>query len=163
MPTWAALLYTVTVTGVQQAWQAQDVALGAVIIESTAGPDPRPQIHSVTTKTIVSYNYLMQSSHTKSSHTIIILTMISYHVFGMTYYLNSAPFLCLHRRHCQSQDIILHLPPLSVTPRTFHSKLKSHLFNHSYTLTLLMISPPHLNNTHPNSYSVPSWYSGNRT
>src|SRR6218665_524141 len=26
----------------------------------------------------------------------------------------------------------LHLPPLSVTPRAFHSKLKSHLFNHSY-------------------------------
>src|SRR6218665_3546436 len=26
----------------------------------------------------------------------------------------------------------LHLPPLSVTPRTFHSKLKSHLFNLSY-------------------------------
>src|SRR6218665_3886072 len=25
-----------------------------------------------------------------------------------------------------------HLPPLSVTPRAFHSKLKSHLFNHSY-------------------------------
>jgi len=24
-------------------------------------------------------------------------------------------------------------------------------------------SPPHLNNTHPNSYSAPSWYSGNRT
>jgi len=56
VPTWAALLYTVTVTGVQQAWQAQDVALGAVIIESTADPHPHPQIHSVTTKTIVSYN-----------------------------------------------------------------------------------------------------------
>src|SRR6218665_1570452 len=28
------------------------------------------------------------------------------HVFGMTYHLNSAPFLRLHRRHCQSQDII---------------------------------------------------------
>src|SRR6218665_1783760 len=27
----------------------------------------------------------------------------------------------------------LHLPPLSVTPRAFHSKLKSHLFNHSYS------------------------------
>src|SRR6218665_3544879 len=26
----------------------------------------------------------------------------------------------------------LHLPPLSVTPRTFHSKLKSHLLNPSY-------------------------------
>src|SRR6218665_3439790 len=26
----------------------------------------------------------------------------------------------------------LHLPPLSVPPRAFHSKLKSHLFNHSY-------------------------------
>src|SRR6218665_2461537 len=30
-----------------------------------------------------------------------------HHVFGMTYHLNSAPFLRLHRRHCQSQDIIL--------------------------------------------------------
>src|SRR6218665_3601667 len=29
-----------------------------------------------------------------------------HHVFGMTYHLNSAPFLRLHRRHCQSQDII---------------------------------------------------------
>src|SRR6218665_2420009 len=28
------------------------------------------------------------------------------HVFGMTYHLNSAPFIRLHRRHCQSQDII---------------------------------------------------------
>src|SRR6218665_2932749 len=28
------------------------------------------------------------------------------HVFGMTYHLNSAPFLRLHRRHCQSQDTI---------------------------------------------------------
>src|SRR6218665_797944 len=27
-------------------------------------------------------------------------------VFGMTYHLNSAPFLYLHHRHCQSQDII---------------------------------------------------------
>src|SRR6218665_2322589 len=26
----------------------------------------------------------------------------------------------------------LHLPPLSVTPRAFHSKLKSYLFKHSY-------------------------------
>ena len=29
-----------------------------------------------------------------------------HHVFGMTYHLNSAPFLYLHHRHCQSQDII---------------------------------------------------------
>src|SRR6218665_2269133 len=28
------------------------------------------------------------------------------HVFGMTYHLNSAPFHRLHRRHCQSQDIV---------------------------------------------------------
>src|SRR6218665_3645703 len=28
------------------------------------------------------------------------------YVFGMTYHQNSAPFLYLHRRHCQSQDII---------------------------------------------------------
>src|SRR6218665_546191 len=68
------------------------------------------------------------------------------------------PSLLIARHH-------LHLPPLSVSPRAFHSKLKSHLFNLSYpdTLTLLIIPPPHLNNTHPNSYSVPFWYSGNRT
>src|SRR6218665_855493 len=35
------------------------------------------------------------------------------------------PSLPITRHH-------LHLPPLSVTPRTFHSKLKSHLFNLSY-------------------------------
>src|SRR6218665_2208746 len=35
------------------------------------------------------------------------------------------PSLPIARHH-------LHLPPLSVTPRTFHSKLKSHLFNLSY-------------------------------
>src|SRR6218665_547756 len=35
------------------------------------------------------------------------------------------PSLQITRHH-------LHLPPLSVTPRTFHSKLKSHLFNLSY-------------------------------
>src|SRR6218665_3411127 len=29
-----------------------------------------------------------------------------HHVFGMTYHLNSAPFLYLHHRHCKSQDII---------------------------------------------------------
>src|SRR6218665_2593968 len=52
----------------------------------------------------------------------------------------------------------LHPPPLSVTPRAFHSKLKSHLFNHSYP-DPSDHSPPHLNNTHHNSYSVPSWYS----
>src|SRR6218665_2181686 len=28
-----------------------------------------------------------------------------HHVFGMTYHLNSAPFLYPHHRHCQSQDI----------------------------------------------------------
>ena len=56
----------------------------------------------------------------------------------------------------------LHPPPLSVTSRAFHSKLKSHLFNHSYP-DPSDHSPPHLNHTHPNSYSVPSWYSGIRT
>src|SRR6218665_2826130 len=35
------------------------------------------------------------------------------------------PSLPITRHH-------LHLPPLSVTPRTLHSKLKSHLFNLSY-------------------------------
>ena len=29
--------------------------------------------------------------------------------------------------------------------------------------SLLIIPPPHLNNIHPNSYSVPSWYSGSQT
>src|SRR6218665_998672 len=35
------------------------------------------------------------------------------------------PSLSITRHH-------LHPPPLSVTPRAFHSKLKSHLFIHSY-------------------------------
>src|SRR6218665_3825113 len=52
-----------------------------------------------------------------------------HHVFGMTYHLNSAPFLYLHHRHCQSQDIRLLYP----SPRAFHSKLKCHLFKHSYS------------------------------
>src|SRR6218665_3973877 len=52
-----------------------------------------------------------------------------HHLFGMTYHLNSAPFLYLHHRHCQSQDIrLLYLSP----PRAFHLKLKCHLFKHSY-------------------------------
>src|SRR6218665_1052778 len=69
------MLYTVTATGVQQAWQAQDVALGAVVIESTA--DPHPQIHSVMTKTIIAYNYLAShiSSHL-SHHTTLRLIII---------------------------------------------------------------------------------------
>src|SRR6218665_285935 len=36
-----------------------------------------------------------------------------------------SPSLPITRHH-------LHPPPLSVTPRAFHSKLKSHLFKHSY-------------------------------
>src|SRR6218665_3331032 len=54
------------------------------------------------------------------------------HVFGMTYHLNSAPFLRLHRRHCQSQDIIVICLLYPSPCRAFHSKLKSHIFNHSY-------------------------------
>src|SRR6218665_3433897 len=51
-------------------------------------------------------------------------------VFGMTYHLNSAPFLYLHHRHCQSQDIIFIRQPY-LSPRAFHSKLKSNFFKHS--------------------------------
>ena len=40
-----------------------------------------------------------------------LMTLVLYpslhHVFGMTYHLNSAPFLYLPHRHCQSQDIRL--------------------------------------------------------
>src|SRR6218665_1642458 len=50
------------------------------------------------------------------------------------------PSLPITRHH-------LHLPPLFVTPRAFHSKLKSHLFNYSYP-DPSDHSPPHLNNTH---------------
>src|SRR6218665_1185376 len=38
-----------------------------------------------------------------------------HHVFGMTYHLNSAPFLYLHHRHCQL-PITRHPLTLSVTP-----------------------------------------------
>ena len=55
-----------------------------------------------------------------------------HHVFGMTYHLYSAPFLYLHHRHCQSQDIIIIRVLYPSTPRAFHSKLKCHLFKHSY-------------------------------
>src|SRR6218665_1957705 len=66
------------------------------------------------------------------------------HVFGMTYHLNSAPFLRLHRRHCQSQDIVfICLLYRSVTPKAFHSKLKYHLFSRSYP-DPSDHSPPHL-------------------
>src|SRR6218665_3027741 len=81
----------------------------------------------------------------------------------MTYHLNSAPFLHLHRRrHCQSQDIIFIclLYPSPPGPSTQNLNLISSI---TPTLTILIIPPPHLNNTHPNSYSVPSWYFGNRT
>src|SRR6218665_2669576 len=74
--------------------------------------------------------------------------------------------LVLREYNCQSLPITrhhLHPAPLSVTPRAFHSKLKCHLFKHSYTLTHLIIHPSNLNDTHLNSYSVPFWYSGNRT
>jgi len=53
-----------------------------------------------------------------------------HNVFGMTYHLNCAPFLRLHRRHCQSQDIVF-IWLLYPSPRLFHSKLKCHLFKHS--------------------------------
>src|SRR6218665_556866 len=51
-----------------------------------------------------------------------------HHVFEMTFRLNSTPFLYLPHRHYQSQDIRL----LYLSPRAFHSKLKSHLFKLSY-------------------------------
>ena len=51
-----------------------------------------------------------------------------HHVFGMTYHLNSAPFLRLHRRHCQSQDIIFIRLLYPSPPGPSTQKLKSHLF-----------------------------------
>src|SRR6218665_244178 len=54
-----------------------------------------------------------------------------HHVVGMTYHLNCAPFLYPHHRQCQSRDIIF-IRLLYPSPRAFHSKLKCHLFKHSY-------------------------------
>src|SRR6218665_1296697 len=56
-----------------------------------------------------------------------------HHVFGMTYHLNSAPFLYLH--HALSLPITRHhiqffIRLLYSSPRAFHSKLKCHLFKH---------------------------------
>src|SRR6218665_1417460 len=74
--------------------------------------------------------------------------------FGITYHLNSAPFLRLHRRHCQSQDMfICLLYPSPPGPSTQNYNLIS---SNTPTLTHLIISSPHLNNTHTNRYSVPS-------
>ena len=84
-----------------------------------------------------------------------------HHAFGMTYHLNSAPFLYLQRRHCRSQDIIFSRL-LYPSPRAFHSNLKCHLFKHSYPdPSDHSPSPPERHP--PNSYYVPSRYSGNRT
>src|SRR6218665_4002385 len=55
----------------------------------------------------------------------------------------------------------LHPAPLSVTPWAFHSTLNV-ISSNTPPLTHLIIHPLHLNDTHLNSYSVSSWYSGNR-
>src|SRR6218665_3033564 len=80
-----------------------------------------------------------------------------HHVFGMTNHLNSAPFLYLHHRHCHSQDIGLLYP----SPSGLSLKIK--MSSNTHTPTHLIIHILHLNDTHLNSYTAPSWYSGNRT
>src|SRR6218665_3310781 len=81
----------------------------------------------------------------------IIINILS-HPFSTPGHFSSHVFQPSHINHCLWNDLPpelhtissppppslpitrqhLHLPPLSVTPRTFHSKLKSHLFNLSY-------------------------------
>src|SRR6218665_3918135 len=61
-----------------------------------------------------------------------------------------------------SLPITTHPPPLSVTPGPSTKNLNVNSSNSS-TLIHLIIHFLHLNDTHLNSYSVPSWYSGNRT
>ena len=75
----------------------------------------------------------------------------------MTNHLNSAPFLYLHHRHCHSQDIGLLYP----SPSGLSLKIK--MSSNTHTPTHLIIHILHLNDTHLNSYTAPSWYSGNRT
>src|SRR6218665_1284021 len=68
-------------------------------------------------------SHVIQPNHDSSLH----------HVFGMTYmyHLNVAPFLYIHHRRCQSQDIIF-IRILYPSPRAIHSKLKCHRFKNSY-------------------------------
>jgi len=73
----------------------------------------------------------------------------SRNVFGMTYHLNSAPFLYLHHHYCQSQDIIF-IRLLYTSPPGLPLKTKT------LTLTHRIIHLPNLNDTQLNSYSVPS-------
>src|SRR6218665_204505 len=70
-----------------------------------------------------------------------------HHVFGMTYHLNSAPFLYLHHRLCQSQDIIFILL-LYPSPPGLPLKNRNVISSNTPTLTHLIIHPPHLNDTH---------------
>jgi len=85
-----------------------------------------------------------------------------HHVSGMTYHMNSAPFLYLHHRHFQSQDIIFTRLLYPSSPGLSSQNLNV-ISSDTPTLTHLIIHPPHPNDTHLNSYSVPSWYSENRT
>src|SRR6218665_1686798 len=55
--------------------------------------------HPFSTPAVTAHLMFSNRAISNSNHVL-------HHVFGMTYHLNSAPFLRLHCRHCQSQDII---------------------------------------------------------
>ena len=80
-----------------------------------------------------------------------------HHVFRMIYHMNSAPFLHLHHRHFQSQDIVfirLLYPSLpGLTLKIKMSSLQTLVPWPIWSFTL-----PHLNSTHLNSYSVLELY-----
>ena len=76
----------------------------------------------------------------------------------------SAPFLYLHAPPSLPITVIrLHPSPIYLSPLAPSTQNWNLISSNTPTLTHLIIYPLHLNDTHLNSYSVPSWYSGNLT
>ena len=80
----------------------------------------------------------------------------------MIYHLSSAPFLYLHHRHCQSQDIIfIRLIIMSIT-QGLPLKIKNVISSKTLTLTHLILHPPCLT-TLPWQLPCLLWPFGDRT
>jgi len=80
-----------------------------------------------------------------------------HHIFGITYHLDSAPFLHLHHCRCQSQDIIF-IWLLYPSPSGLPLKARRVLLENLLHWLIWCIHLPNLNDTHLNIhvYSVPS-------
>src|SRR6218665_3596256 len=90
-------------------------------------------------KFLACYSFTMLNSpfvDWRPTITLNFSAKIIFHLIKVTAYGKSIIVDCIccseQFARCGSNTPHLHLPPLSVTPRTFHSKLKSHLFNLSY-------------------------------